>query len=868
MRRVITLTIATVLIYSSLLPSNASEIDEVNTAVDSEVQLLDPSVEPQLSSEELTSESLEVAEPIVDSEDQVQSPLPEAQPSPEVEPSPEVQIPEPLDSTNEQDLEGLIVNTEGDRIVGGVVTPISEVPWQVALLRNNGTDDFTALFCGGSIISERWILTAAHCVPNMQPSGLKVLTGQSRLSRSAVSAGFSVSRIIIHPDYNASTWRSDIALLELSTPIPFDSTRRAIALPEGAMPSEGTSVKISGYGRIQFGGSRPDSLLSAQVSLVSDQTCLQRYSNFIDQVMFCAGHPNFETDSCQGDSGGPLAVFDAQTGWRILGVTSFGRGCAEYFYPGVYAKVQYFKDWIQGYLPPPPVIAPPPPPPAPPVISSTSMVGKASSNSRLTIRSSISGKPTTVSYSWFRCQVPPASISDIIGNCVDTGSNKESILVDGANVGSYLVGRVTATNLGGTTEAFTNFTGLILPGISGAAVPNKRLTFVLTGPLSWNSSFSYQWIRNGTPIPGQTGQSYSVTKGDNGKSIAIQVTVSREGYTVSLQSSDLKVGKQLPKPKFSSTGKTLFNETLKSSVTFGSLKPKLSYQWFRDGTPISRATKSSYRLAVADVGKKVHVVVSAKLNGYATQEFKGKTSRTVSPATFTKTPPRITGTFGIGRTLSAAIGSVGASKTKKEYQWLRAGKTIEGATKSKYKLTRADAGKKISVRVKVTKPGYKTMSVTSPRLDSWVRTTITKTYWANSLPCEPIGNSFDPCDPDFFSDSGRGVRLWSHGDAEMIVASSVPTTGAVQRWRLTFGQLSTDGDKFYWFPSSQNPSDESSWTSGNSFVWGSVFNRSNLTTDWTKNVGSANRVHYVITSFATFGSMRYETITIEYETIR
>jgi hypothetical protein len=369
------------------------------------------------------------------------------------------------------------------------------------------------------------------------------------------------------------------------------------------------------------------------------------------------------------------------------------------------------------------------------------------------------------------------------------------------------------------------------------------------------------------PIAGQNGQSYSVKKGDRGKSITLQVQVSREGYIETLTSLGLTVGKQLPKPKFSSTGKTMFGQTLKSTVTFGSLKPKVSYQWFRSGTPISRATKSSYRLTVADIGKKVHVVVSARLKGYATQEFKGQTSRTVSLATFTKTPPKITGTFGVGRTLKASTGSVGASNAKREYQWLRAGKTIEGATKSKYKLTRADAGKKISVRVKVTKAGYKTMSVTSPRLDSWVRTTITKTYHADSLPCASIGYSFRPCDRDIFSDSGRGMRLYSDGMDEMIVASSIPTTGAVQKWRVTFGQAATSGSTFFFFPTSQNPNDWSGWTTGMSFRLGSIYDRSDLTSEWTSNVGSSNRVHYVITSFA-WASMRYETVTIEYETIR
>jgi hypothetical protein len=682
-------------------------------------------------------------------------------------------------------------------------------------------------------------------------SELRILTGETALSTSSFK-GLPVKRIILHPTYNSTTKENDIALIELSSPITFNSNRRAIALPEGPMPPAGTSATISGWGDTIWNvNSKPTVLQSASVNLVSDQRCLDVYgSKFFAQVMFCAGHPNFQVDTCQGDSGGPLAYPDPQLGWTLLGVTSWGTRCAYAPYPGVYTRVQFFRDWIAGYLPPPPVI------------SSPSMVGKASSNSRLTIRSKISGKPTAVSYSWFRCQVPAANISDITGTCIDTGYTKDSILVDGANVGSYLVGRITASNSSGTTQAFTNNTGLILPGISGAAVPNKKLKFVLTGPVSWNSSFSYQWIRNGVPIAGQNGQSYSVKNGDRGKSITLQVQVSREGYTESFKSAYLKVGKQLPKAKFSSTGKPVFGETLKSTVTFGSLKPKVSYQWFRGGTPISRATKSSYRLTVADVGKKVHVVVSARLKGYATQEFKGKTSRSVSSAKFTKSTPAITGTFGVGRTLKASTGSVGASNAKKEYQWLRAGKTIDGATKSKYKLTRADAGKKISVRVKVTKAGYKTMSVTSPRLDSWVRETIKTTYHADSLPCVRIVYSFEPCNPGWGSSSGRGMWLYSDTSGRMAVASSIPTVGAVQKWRITFGDATTSSDTWGFAPTYSN------YLSYDRVTILRQGERGDITTNWSTFVDpSTNRVHFAILG-AWYSSMYYETVTIEYETIR
>jgi hypothetical protein len=332
-------------------------------------------------------------------------------------------------------------------------------------------------------------------------------------------------------------------------------------------------------------------------------------------------------------------------------------------------------------------------------------------------------------------------------------------------------------------------------------------------------------------------------------------------------SAKVIIGKQLPKPKFSSTGETVFGQTLKSAPSFGSLKPKLKYQWLRGGKPINRATKSSYRLSADDIGKVVQVVVTAQLKGYATQEFKGKAFKRVSPASFLRISPSITGTLKIGRNLKASIGSLGAKDPKLEYQWLRAGKVIEGATRSKYKLTRSDAGKAISVRVRAIKPGYRTMSVTSPRLDSWVRTTITETYYADSLPCVNIAGTFEPCNPGYNSESGRGMWLYSDTSGDMAVASSIPTTGAVQKWRVTFGQATTYNwlfdrtDTWGFYPTT----DFLTYGPATSLYQG---NRGDITTSWSRMVdNSTSRVYFAITG-AWYSSMYYETVTIEYETIQ
>lgn len=161
------------------------------------------------------------------------------------------------------------------------------------------------------------------------------------------------------------------------------------------------------------------------------------------------------------------------------------------------------------------------------------------------------------------------------------------------------------------------------------------------------------------------------------------------------------------------TGKTLVGQTLK--VKPGTWPPdsvKLSYQWKRDGKSISGATKTSYKLAAADIGKKISVTVTGQYDEYVkaveTSPVTAKVRGVLTAAT-----PKISGTAKVGKTLKASVGAWKPGSVKFSYQWKRDGKSISGATKTSYKVTSKDVGKKITVTVKGKKSGYTSASKTS-----------------------------------------------------------------------------------------------------------------------------------------------------------
>uniref|UniRef100_A0A8C6NK81 trypsin n=1 Tax=Nothobranchius furzeri TaxID=105023 RepID=A0A8C6NK81_NOTFU len=256
---------------------------------------------------------------------------------------------------------------DDDKIVGGYeCTPYSQ-PHQVSL--NVGYH-----FCGGSLVNEEWVVSAAHCYQ----SRLEVRLGEHNIKISEGSEQFiSSSRVIRHPRYDSYTISNDIMLIKLSKPATLNSYVKPVDLPRGCAPA-GTRCLVSGWGNTMSSTADKNKLQCLEVPIISDRDCNNSYPGMIDESMFCAGYLEGGKDSCQvrsrsnlqqeclldylttrfgpllniisfllmivsfccqGDSGGPVVCNK-----ELQGVVSWGYGCAQKDRPGVYAKVTSNQD--------------------------------------------------------------------------------------------------------------------------------------------------------------------------------------------------------------------------------------------------------------------------------------------------------------------------------------------------------------------------------------------------------------------------------------------------------------------------------------------------------------------------------------------
>uniref|UniRef100_A0A4W6DEG9 Peptidase S1 domain-containing protein n=1 Tax=Lates calcarifer TaxID=8187 RepID=A0A4W6DEG9_LATCA len=235
--------------------------------------------------------------------------------------------------------ESIIISSGDKRIVGGEDAAPGAWPWQASLNRNG------RLFCGGSLINNQWVLTAAHCFPRKKQPQLTLTCIKDKKFPSRLT------QIIKHPLYFNTGFDYDIALLKLSSPVQFNNYTRPVCLAAAdSIYKEGTTCWITGWGHIMSGIPLPSNQMLQQVSVpvVSNSQCNKVYSVITDN-MLCAAVPEGGKDSCQGDSGGPMVAKD-DTRWIQGGVVSFGKGCAEAGFPGVYARVSQFEHWIRSQI--------------------------------------------------------------------------------------------------------------------------------------------------------------------------------------------------------------------------------------------------------------------------------------------------------------------------------------------------------------------------------------------------------------------------------------------------------------------------------------------------------------------------------------
>ncbi|XP_043285345.1 trypsin-1-like [Venturia canescens] len=223
------------------------------------------------------------------------------------------------------------------RIIGGEDVAIEDVPYQISL-RFQGSH-----MCGGAIISEYWVLTAAHCAGE-EPSRYAIYAGSAHRLRGG--SKHSVAKVIVHEGFGIEKGLpiNDIALIKVKQPFKLDATREPVDLMDSRTNSLFDSeAVITGWG-VTGGWNLPTILKIVKIPIVDRARCDRCYKKFggLPPRQICAAVPEGGKDACQGDSGGPLVVDG-----RLAGVTSWGNGCALRGQPGVYTEVAAYRQWIR-----------------------------------------------------------------------------------------------------------------------------------------------------------------------------------------------------------------------------------------------------------------------------------------------------------------------------------------------------------------------------------------------------------------------------------------------------------------------------------------------------------------------------------------
>jgi len=246
------------------------------------------------------------------------------------------------------------------KILGGRGADIRNWPWTVALVHGGVENAFRGQFCGGTLISGRWVVTAAHCVTDRAgnlkfgPGDVHVVSGRTDLL-TGDGDRIPVNGYVVHPQYNPNTDDSDLALLQLSREPATGTIWGVLTLIPGGDPggltNSGTPSWVVGWGALGPRGPYPPNLYEAQIPLVSQAALILAYPPpffTITNNMIGAGPGDGSMDTCQGDSGGPLMVRDGAGNFVLAGVTSWGLECGTPGVYGVYVRLANFCGWIKG----------------------------------------------------------------------------------------------------------------------------------------------------------------------------------------------------------------------------------------------------------------------------------------------------------------------------------------------------------------------------------------------------------------------------------------------------------------------------------------------------------------------------------------
>ncbi len=268
------------------------------------------------------------------------------------------------------------------RIINGNIASEAQMPWQVALV-TNPLDAYQSYVCSGSLIADRWVLTAAHCAEQLKKlnKDYYVLVGTNNLQDSQRGQVIKVKQAYTHEQYNDRNYDNDLALLELVQTVDFikcGTHCQTIDLINTTIEKQNvpiaSPVQIAGWGVLedceenqseicqQYSGKMlrypelyPTTLRYTTLKLTNCLSSSSLYkSEQITNNMLCAESSVQEnpTDTCFGDSGAGLTIQNGLDKPYLLGIASWGVGCAKSGYPGVYTRVANYNNWINGYIHP------------------------------------------------------------------------------------------------------------------------------------------------------------------------------------------------------------------------------------------------------------------------------------------------------------------------------------------------------------------------------------------------------------------------------------------------------------------------------------------------------------------------------------
>ncbi|XP_009704388.1 PREDICTED: chymotrypsin-like protease CTRL-1 [Cariama cristata] len=229
-----------------------------------------------------------------------------------------------------------------ERIINGQDAVSGSWPWQVSLQSRWGSH-----FCGGSLINENWVVTAAHCEFNPY-SHVVVLGEYDHNSNTESTQVKTVARAITHPSWDPYNINNDIALLKLSSPAQLGRRVSPVCLAPAnvALPTNLQCV-TTGWGRTNTNSQALAARLQqVTLPLISQSECMQHWGNRITNAMLCAGGEKY-VSSPQGDSGGPLVYQDGNI-WTLIGIVSWGNSNCNVRVPAVYTRVSQFRNWIDS----------------------------------------------------------------------------------------------------------------------------------------------------------------------------------------------------------------------------------------------------------------------------------------------------------------------------------------------------------------------------------------------------------------------------------------------------------------------------------------------------------------------------------------